>query len=103
MKKEKKKRDLWFVMFGLGMLFIGIVLGMVFQQMILTASAVEIAEGLEGTTFNVEVDINETKLVEGIKEAFLPIINETRNLMLKENNVTGAAEFFVGEENGNKN
>jgi len=55
----------------------GIILGMIIQQMIFTASAVEVGESLEGTTFNVEVDLNETQLVEGFKETFLPIFNQT--------------------------
>lgn len=48
---------------GIGLIF-GIVFGMMLQQMLFTASFVEIAEGLKGTTFNLEIDLNETELVD---------------------------------------
>ena len=67
---------------GIGILG-GIVLGMMIQQMIFTASAVEFGESLEGTTFNLEIDLNETQLIEGFKKEFLPLFNQT----IQENNL----------------
>lgn len=54
----------------------GIYLGMILQQMILTASFVEIAEGLEGTHFEVNIDLNETEIMEGVKEIYTPILKQ---------------------------
>ena len=51
----------------------GIYLGFVIQQMILIAGLVEFGEALEGTNIEINVDINETKLIEGFSEVF----NET--------------------------
>jgi len=65
----------------------GIFLGMTIQQKIFIMGAVQFGESLEGTTFNVEVDLNETQLIEGFKESFLPIFNETIQENLKENEV----------------
>ncbi|KKL68880.1 hypothetical protein LCGC14_2120590 [marine sediment metagenome] len=55
----------------------GFILGMVMQQAYFIKGAVEITEGLEGTTFNIEVDINETIMVDRILEFFNQTLNET--------------------------
>ena len=60
------------------LLFGGFSLGMIYQQMIFIASLVKVAEGLEGTTFNVEVDINETLMTDRITENMKPILWEIR-------------------------
>ncbi len=65
----------------LGILACGILLGMVIQQMIFIGGAIEFAEGLEGTTFNIEIDINETKLIDGFRDVaenvIVPALNNT--------------------------
>ena len=48
----------------LGFVVAGMLLGMLLQQVITQSTMVKIAEGLEGTTFNIEVDINETLMVD---------------------------------------
>ena len=74
----KKKYKLWFVLAIAGITFIGgIIIGIVIQQMVFKVIAVEIGESLEGTTFNIEVDLNETILVDRFAEVFIPIFNET--------------------------
>ena len=66
------------MVFCIGVALIGgIMIGAVVQQMIFGALAVEFAEGLEGTNIEVNVDINETMIVEGTREALLFIFNET--------------------------
>jgi len=52
----------------------GIIIGMTIQQMIFTAAAVEIAEGFDGAEINVEIDLNETQIIEGYKEVIETII-----------------------------
>ena len=75
--KEKKYR-LWFLLSiaGIGVIG-GIIIGMITGQMVFKVIVVEVGESLEGTTFNIEVDLNETQLIEGFKESFIPIFNET--------------------------
>ena len=65
-------------------LLVGFILGSVLQQAHFIKGAVEIIEGLEGTTFNIEVDINETQLIKGLKEEFIPILNQTLQENMKE-------------------
>ncbi len=78
MKKEKINREKTFLLLGLIMgIMIGILIGIILQQMVFKSIAVEFGESLEGTTFNIEVDINETVLVDRFTEVFIPIFNET--------------------------
>ncbi len=58
---------------------LGLYSGSILQQQFFIKAAVKIAEGLEGTTFNIEVDINETLFVDRLFD----YINESE---LKENN-----------------
>lgn len=80
-KKEMKKIKPFLIIAIILGIFIGIPIGMILQQMSFTASAVQIGKSIEGNTLNVEVDINETQLIEGLRETFLPLLNET----IKEN------------------
>lgn len=83
-KQKETKKSLWLTIIstGLGMLA-GICIGIVLQQMLFIAGAIEIAEALEGTNFNVTIDINETMMMEmaleGMEDIILQI-NETDNL-----------------------
>ncbi len=62
------------------MFLMGYILGSVLQQSLFIKGAVEVAEGLEGTTFNIEVDINETIMV----DRFFELFNDTLQDDLKE-------------------
>jgi len=64
------------VIAGVGLLG-GIWLGMIFQQMIFTASLVEFGESLEGTNIEINVNLNETQLIEGFRKTIIPILNQT--------------------------
>ena len=55
---------------------IGFSLGMVMQQAYFIKGAVEVAQGLEGTEFNIEIDINETIMVDRMFELFNSTIQE---------------------------
>ncbi len=59
----KNNNLLLYIAFGIGLIG-GITIGMILQQMIFTASFVEIGHSLKGTTFNLEIDLNETELVD---------------------------------------
>jgi len=78
MKKEDTgKVFILFLILGMMIGLIGgIIIGMIMQQRMFTAAAVEIAEGLEGTVENIEIDLNETQIIKGytefIEEVILP-------------------------------
>ena len=80
MKDKEKKKNLVFVLIIIAIaLFGGIYIGMVIQQMIFIAGMVEFGESLEGTSIEVNIDLNETQLIEGFKKSLLPIFNKTLN------------------------
>ena len=79
----KNKSLIIYIAGGIGLIG-GIVIGMLLQQMLFTASFVEIGHSLKGTTFNLEIDINETELVdrayENMREfGLFDNLNETKN------------------------
>lgn len=63
----------------------GVLIGMLLQQMLFFGGAVEIAEGLEGTTFNIEIDLNETLLVDRMTENMEPLIETIKNNCSEDN------------------
>ena len=73
MKRESKKNLSYILVIALVGTLAGTLLGMQIQQMIFIAGMVEIAEGLEGTNIEINVDLNETQIVEG----FTKFINES--------------------------
>ena len=80
MKKiVKKDKTRYFILGILVGLLGGMILGMATQQMIFIISAVEFGESLEGTTFNIEIDINETKLIEGFREVTEELTSSLNN------------------------
>jgi len=79
-KIKDKNLILIFVMLGIGMVG-GFLMGTYYQQMIFTAGLVEFGESLEGTNIEVNIDLNETKLVEGFTKMF----NETLTKNLTQN------------------
>ncbi len=68
-------------------LFGGIIIGMIFQQQVFIIGAEEVAEALEGTTFNLEIDLNETILAEKMGEVFN--VTEFRNNSQSQEKVQG--------------
>lgn len=58
----------------------GIYTGMIMQQMIFGALAVEFGESLAGTNINVTVNLNETKLIEGFNETMKPVFQSIINM-----------------------
>ena len=76
-----------FILVGLIAIFcMGFVFGMIVQQQMLIKSAYEVARGLEGTTFNIEVDINETLMVDSMMDKMneFGVFNETKADLIKE-------------------
>lgn len=64
MKKIKFKIHPIIIVSLIAMFCMGFILGMVLQQQYFIKAGYKIARGLEGTTFNIEVDINETLIVD---------------------------------------
>lgn len=65
MKKENISWEVFPIVMSLIVIFfIGVVVGMILQQELFIKSVIDIAEGLEGTTFNIEIDLNETLIVD---------------------------------------
>jgi len=73
-KAERNKGTYLLIMGALVGLIGGMMIGMLLQQMILTAAVVEVGESLEGTTFNVEVEINETQIMNEYRDILTDII-----------------------------
>lgn len=76
--KEKKFSQVFLISMVAFALVGGMVVGMVLQQQLFYLGLVQVAEGLEGTTFNVEVDFNETLMIDGITENMQPILWDIR-------------------------
>ncbi len=85
-KFDKSKFTIHLVIY-LGILFMGIVIGMLLQQLIIQASLVKVAMGLEGTNIEINVDINETILVDRVYENLgLSELNLTEELVEEQEN-----------------
>jgi len=83
MMNKKKKRDLIVKIAGycviyFMLLFGGFSLGMIYQQQLFYLGLGQAFQGLEGTTFNVEVDINETLITDRVTENMKPILWDIR-------------------------
>ncbi len=77
-KEKQKNKGTYLLITGVLVGLIGgIMLGMLIQQMMFTAAAVEVGRSLEGSTFDIEIDINETHMVDRMMYNFLPIFNLT--------------------------
>jgi len=72
----------------IAMFSMGFILGMVLQQAYFIKGAVQVAEGLEGTEFNIEIDINETIMVNRLFELF----NDTLQSNFNEENKQSVAQ-----------
>lgn len=70
--------DTWFVIFLITIaFFVGITTGAVLT---VTSLGDLVNDALEGTTFNVEVDINETQMVDAASKLFKDKLNVTKEL-----------------------
>jgi hypothetical protein len=82
-KKEKMtKKNKYSFLLIVPIVFIpligGIFIGMILQQHLFYFGLVQVAEGLEGTNFNIEVDFNETLMTDRITENMQPILWDIR-------------------------
>ena len=72
------KRETFYILITAVAFFaIGLVAGMLLQQGNTQATMMKVASSLEGVTVN--INLNETKMVEGIKETFIPDFKEVLN------------------------
>ena len=80
--KKKEKDNLWvYVVWALVCFLVGLLIGMMFQQMIFLNGLVEFGLSLEGVNLEVNVDLNETLLVEGVNQTIhdnLKLIEEIK-------------------------
>lgn len=79
-RKEKQKKDKGNYLLITGViigLFGGMIIGMMVQQAIFVSAVAEVGRSLEGSTFDIEIDINETHMVDRIIDNFLPVFNLT--------------------------
>ena len=69
--KTDRKNFLWAVVLGMSIgVLVGVLIGIQIQQMIFIVGMVEFGESLEGTNIEVNIDLNETQLVEGFTKFF---------------------------------
>jgi hypothetical protein len=73
----EKRKWLFPLICGLLGIIGGIIIGMQLQQMIFIAGIVEFGESLEGTNIEVNIDFNETKLIEGFTNSLIPVLNQS--------------------------
>ena len=66
------------ILFILLFFILGMYVGAVLQQEQFIKGAVLIAEGLEGTTFNIEIDLNETLMIDKVTENIKPMFWDIR-------------------------
>jgi len=73
-------KTMFYVILYLGMFAMGVVAGMMLQQAITQSTLMKIADNLDGV--QIDIDLNETQIVEGITGFYKPYFDE----MLNENN-----------------
>lgn len=66
---QRKERVFYILLIAFAFLG-GIFVGVIMQQQIFYVGMTQVAEGLEGTIFNIEIDINETQIVDNIYDKF---------------------------------
>lgn len=62
-------------------LFLGIWIGMLIQQQMFIVGAYEFAKGLEGTSFELNIDLNETIMVEKMGEILRESFRSTGDVL----------------------
>lgn len=83
-KKERKLKKIPFIMFPIVIicLLLGIFIGMSLQQMLIGELLNSFGRSLDGTNIEVNVDFNETILINGVKD----ISRELNEIEYKEKN-----------------
>ena len=71
------KLPMYLILLLVGLFFVtGMYAGSILQQEHFIKGAVKVAEGLQGSNFDVTIDINETTLIEGFRD----ILNDTMHI-----------------------
>ena len=65
------------VMIYLGIAAMGMVIGMMLQQAIFQATLMKVADNLDG--IQIDIDLNETQIVDGITDFYTPYFEEIMN------------------------
>ncbi|HDZ60579.1 MAG TPA: hypothetical protein ENH46_02625 [Candidatus Pacearchaeota archaeon] len=66
--KAKKKISIWIIIVGIIGILFGIWVGMTIQQMIFIQGLTDFGESLEGTSFELNIDLNETIMMDRMIE-----------------------------------
>lgn len=77
-----KSKVIMYIIFYLFFFVIGVVVGMTYQQAITQATLMKVADNLEGV--QVDIDLNETKIVEGITDFYTPLLEEMINISRRD-------------------
>lgn len=64
------------ILYSMLILSLGFIIGMIYGETLLISS---VGEALSYTNMNIEININESKLVEELRTSFIPILKETLN------------------------
>lgn len=72
-----KSKVLIYVIVLLGFVAMGVVIGMMLQQAITQSTMIKIADNLDGV--QIDIDLNETQIVEGITDFYKPYFDELIN------------------------
>lgn len=96
MKLDKEKVILNVVIL-LGFAAMGVVIGMLLQQAIFQATLIKVASNMDGV--QIDININETKMVEGITDFYTPYFEEMIN---KSSDDALNTNREVGEKNEEK-
>ena len=79
---KRRFSDTILILIALAIFLFGVVFGAIIQQKIIIYGAIQVAEGLEGTNIEINIDLNETELVKG----FTKFLNET---LISDNQTIG--------------
>ncbi len=79
--KKQSTATTYYLIIYLGFFAMGVVGGMILQQAIFQATLMKVADNLDGV--QIDIDLNETQIVEGITNFYKPyfeeILNDTDN------------------------
>ena len=78
-RKERinKGKTMMYLIFYLGFFAMGMVAGMMLQQVITQSTLIKVADSLDGV--QIDIDFNETQIVEGIMDFYTPYFEEMIN------------------------
>ena len=66
--KTKRKISIWIIIVGIIGILVGIWMGMILQQMIFIQGLTDFGESLEGTSFELNINMNETIMMDRMIE-----------------------------------